>query len=178
MRPYLAATSTSPRRSASRTSSIVGVLHTEIRRPLGLVLHERDLYFRHLSPFMHVLCFLTLLYHCRLGMNVSSHRSGSGRYAVTKTTGLSRPLGTPHTTWMGLPIRSFCKSRTHGPFGSFTYSSITTPPECQRAPLLPSAHLLPVHRSHVQISEPRQRVSSHPPAQRTRSNHCLPFNHS
>ena len=38
-------------------------------------------------------------------------------YAVTRTTGLSLSFGMPHTTWIGFPERSCCKSRTHGPLG-------------------------------------------------------------
>ncbi len=47
------------------------------------------------------------LFHCFLLKNPSSHNSGSGLYAVTRTAKLVLPFGIPQTTCMSLLLLSF-----------------------------------------------------------------------
>mgnify|MGYP006304283257 CR=1 FL=1 len=55
----------------------IGVLNTQVGRPLGIVFERFDLCFRDISANVDVLFFDS--FHGFLRWNVSSHRSGSGR---------------------------------------------------------------------------------------------------
>jgi len=74
-----------------------GISNREIGRPGGVVFDKLNSNFSNELPFVNVLC-LPSLSHFRRSMKVSSHRVGSGLYAVTSTAGLSKPFGMPQTT--------------------------------------------------------------------------------
>lgn len=75
----------------------VGIVHGQIRRPVITTIHQFHIDFGGIVSFINHLRTNSLA-HFLLPIKSSSHNSGSGRYAVTRTAGPVWPFGIPQTT--------------------------------------------------------------------------------